>query len=485
MPKAREKAEFGDFQTPEELALRACELLLTEERPAVVLEPTCGRGNFLLSASKVFGDARQILGFEINPEYVEEARQRLSADVRARIEIGNFFELDWKARLAPLETPILIIGNPPWVTNAELGSLGSANRPERTNFLGFSGFDALTGKSNFDVSEWMLIKLADALNGKRGQLAMLVKTAVARKLCHYVWSRAYQVQRTALFSINAMRWFDASVDACFLVMDFAAGAASVVAEIYPELSWDAQCKRIGFRAGEVVADLDCYERTRHLSGQKPASPWRSGLKHDCSSVMEFRMESGALVNGLGEKVDLESDYVFPLMKTSDVARGGWKEPRFVLVTQRKVGEDTSPIAKLAPKTWRYLEAHSPLLDKRGSSIYRGKAKFSIFGIGDYSFTPWKIAISGLYKRLSFCAVGPIDGKPVMVDDASYFLPASTEDEARELCALLNSRDAKDFFSAHIFWDSKRPITAGLLNRLNIGAFQSREVEAMPFGLVST
>ena len=107
------------------------------------------------------------------------------------------------------------------------------------------------------------------------------------------------------------------------------------------------------------------------------------------------------------------------------------------------------------------------MNKRASSIYRKRPAFSIFGVGDYSFAPWKVAISGFYKRLKFLVVGPFRGKPVVLDDTSYFLPCQTNGEALYLASLLNSSAARSFYSAFVFWDSKRPITAELLRRLDL------------------
>src|SRR5262249_51200734 len=135
--------------------------------------------------------------------------------------------------------------------------------------------------------------------------------------------------------------------------------------------------------------------------------------------------------------------------------------------QRTVGEDTATLEKSAPKAWRYLCHHAERLDNRGSSIYAGRPRFSVFGVGDYSFTPWKVAISGLYKQLGFRVIGPLANQPVVFDDAVYFLACETEEDARYLAALLNSPPAQNFLAAIIFWDAKRPITADLLRRLNL------------------
>ncbi len=163
-----------------------------------------------------------------------------------------------------------------------------------------------------------------------------------------------------------------------------------------------------------------------------------------------------------------------MLKSSEVAKGCSScNRRVMLVTQRRVGDDTRSIERQAPKTWAYLESHRDRLQKRASTIYRGRPEFSIFGVGDYSFAPWKVVISGFYKSLRFFAVGPVSGKPVVLDDTSYFLPCRSEKEAELLAALLNSPQAQAFYSAFVFWDGKRPITADLLPPPRSGTARAR------------
>jgi hypothetical protein len=164
------------------------------------------------------------------------------------------------------------------------------------------------------------------------------------------------------------------------------------------------------------------------------------------------------------------EYVYPMLKSSDVGNDQIRYGRkYMLVTQKCVGEDTFPIQRTAPETWRYLEAHDELLEKRASSIYRNRPKYSIFGVGDYSFSGWKIAISGFYKKLSFKIIEPYQGKVVVLDDTTYFLPCWSENEARFVSELLNSRSAQEFFKSMIFWADKRPITIEILKRLDMRA----------------
>jgi hypothetical protein len=219
----------------------------------------------------------------------------------------------------------------------------------------------------------------------------------------------------------------------------------------------------------LVFDIVTYRNLKHLEGLCPYQ-WRSGVKHDCASVMELsRAEHGALRNKLGEEVSIERDFLFPLLKCSDLANRRTEPERFVIVTQRKVGEDTKSIETQAPRTWRYLNAHRKAFEARKSSIYSSGIPFAIFGIGDYSFAPWKVGISGLHRAPHFALVAPADGKPVLFDDTCYFLPFDDEGEARITAEILNSRECLEFLACLSFTDSKRPITAELLQRLNIRA----------------
>lgn len=154
-----------------------------------------------------------------------------------------------------------------------------------------------------------------------------------------------------------------------------------------------------------------------------------------------------------------------MLKSSELVNG--KQPtRWMLVTQKNVGENTAAIKDKAPKTWKYLSDHKEYFSKRGSSIYKNKPQFSIFGVGDYSFSPWKVAISALYKKLDFTIVGSWEGKPIVLDDTQNFLPCRSYENAKRIVEILNSKMSKEFYKSFIFWDEKRPITINLLKYLD-------------------
>ena len=468
--KDKNVKEFGDFQTPRELAFEIC-LLLSKlnVQPQSIVEPTCGLGSFIQAAQKIFYSS-EIFGFDVSPKYVDFAQNKFDGDEKVLISQADFFETDWKKIFNKLPKPILILGNPPWVTNSQLSVLESENAPRKENFQNFSGLDAMTGKSNFDISEWMLIRLLESLDKQNAHLAMLCKTSVARKALKYAWKNKIHLTKSAIYQIETEKYFNASVDACLLFVEFSESVQNTTGKIFQSLDAENSSQEIGFRNNELVSSMDLYEKWKHLNGNSQIK-WRSGIKHDCSKVMEFTREEGKFKNGFGKIVELEDEFMYPMLKSSDIANGNLEPRRWMLVTQKKANDDTAKISETAPNIWSYLNSNAEFLDKRKSSIYKKRARFAVFGIGDYSFSPWKIAISGFYKKLEFNVVGSYENKPIVLDDTCYFISCGVENEARKICDLLNSTIGREFFEGYVFWDAKRPITVEILQKLNIAKLE--------------
>jgi hypothetical protein len=347
---------YGDFQTPLELAKRVCEKLNElGVSPEIIIEPTCGVGAFIEASAINFPSTKRIIGVEVNQMYLEELgsrKKQFNQNERISLLQGDFFELEWKKILKD-EGPLLVIGNFPWITNSQQGAIGGENLPTKINFQNRNGFDAMTGKSNFDISEWMLIQTSNWLRNRHGYLAMLVKTSVARKFLNHLYTEKIHLSRSAIYGIDAKKHFNVSVDACLLFCEFDAQSNNYDYDVYESLE-SLKGQKVGHRHGITVRDLDTFDRLNKYYGNSKAK-WRSGIKHDCSSVMEFQKVGDGYVNGLGEVVENEATYLYPLLKGSDVANNRIeKTNRYTLVTQKVVGEPTEPNKKQAPKTRAYL-----------------------------------------------------------------------------------------------------------------------------------
>jgi len=165
--------------------------------------------------------------------------------------VQDFFDHAWEVELAGIRGSILVLGNLPWVTNATVSSMNGSNLPTKENFQGFRGIEARTGKSNFDISEWMLIRLVKALRGRSAAIAMLCKTGTAQKLLRFVWQNDGRIAAASLYRIDAKKHFGASVDACLLLAT-TGEAGPAEAKVFDNLS----AKRASTTAEHGVAEQD-------------------------------------------------------------------------------------------------------------------------------------------------------------------------------------------------------------------------------------
>lgn len=459
--------EFGDFQTPELLARRCLETLSIGSK-ARFLEPTCGTGTFLKVASQLPNVDSERIGLEINPFYAEEAKQWGDIFVENIFTSSLDKDVSWKS-----EDPLYVIGNPPWVTSAELRRMDSGNLPPKENFKKSKGLDALLGSSNFDVCEYIILKILKELSGQRFTLGMLCKTQVARNILQVAKSLGLSLSGSEIYPIDSKKWFKASVDACwFIVAVDPAFASNYSASVFSDLFDEelSPVKHIGFVNDLFVSDIEEYDASAVLDGTSPFV-WRSGLKHDASAVFELKA-SPEPISRSGISPNIEDGYIFPLLKSTDIYRSRLELRNWVVVPQKVFGAETRQLEHIAPNLWNYLVAHAEALDGRKSSIYRNRPRFSVFGHGDYTYAPYKVAISGLHKSVNFQLVKPINGFPVVLDDTCYFLPFINGTEAAVVTAMLCSEEVLGLIDSLVFWDSKRPITKKLLSRIDISKLPS-------------
>lgn len=476
MAKTKGKIEFGDFQTPLALALEVVSILEIDSFETII-EPTCGLGSFLCACETMRKTHINMFGWEINPSYVKIANrelQKISSCGDTSVKQQDFFEIDWNNIKEPLQMPILFIGNPPWVTNSELGKLLSKNLPKKYNFKGLNGLDAMTGKSNFDISEWMLIKIAEFISKSNSAMAFLIKTSVVRKLFTYILKKNLSVGNFFIKEIDAKKHFNVNVDAClFFAQGLLDNRNEKILQIFSSLHSEKSYKEMGVLNDKLVSDIHSYKTLMDIDS-KCEFDWRSGVKHDCSKVMEFIKKGNDFENGFKKTYSLPNDFLYPMYKSSTISKSILPPPtKYMMITQKRIGEETKFIKKISPLTWEYLETYADKLAIRKSSIYKNSPRFSIFGVGDYTFKPWKVAISGLYKNIKFSLIEPYNDVPVVLDDTCYMLGFDKKNQAVFVYEILTSDIAKKFINSLVFKDSKRPITVALLNRINIEAIAKK------------
>ena len=321
------KKIYGDYQTPFKFALKVCKFLKEQKKlkPATILEPTCGIGNFL-KASLIF-DTEKYYGIEINPVYCKICAENLSND-KVRIINENFFEYQ-----LPKAENVLIIGNPPWINNSELSKLNSNNLPSKTNFKNLRGIDALTGASNFDICEYIIESLINFYRNTNAVIAMLCKISVAKNIFQDIVRVNVPFKSCEIFTFDANKIFEISADACLLYLELTdENIFPATCAVYDFDAPHTLKKILGYRNGKFYNDISIS--TCDFDG-KCFFEWRQGIKHDCAKIMELTFKDGFFKNGENKIVDVEEDFIFPLVKSSNIKNPIIKSfSKYVIVTQK-------------------------------------------------------------------------------------------------------------------------------------------------------
>ncbi len=471
-----DRRAYGDFQTNENLAANIVQHLCNKgTSPELIIEPTCGKGRFIIAALQHFKAIKKIVGIEIYYPYVWETKFEIldlflkdKPISKPEIEIihEDIFNFDLES-LAEKNKNLntLVIGNPPWVTNSELGTLNAKNLPQKSNFKSHKGIDAITGKGNFDIGEYISLQILNNFDKCKGEFAFLVKSSVVKNILYQQWKSKYCIGNIRKLNIDAKKEFNVSVDACLFIANLNSAPEYTCKEV--DFYSREKITEFGWHKDKFVHSITDYNKAESLDGKSPFV-WRQGMKHDCSKIMELDRFNGHFINGFKQEVSPEKKLLFGLLKSSDLKNEVINSYRkTTIVTQKKVGQDTSYIKREYPKTYNYLNNNRAYFDRRKSSIYRGKPPFSIFGIGDYSFAKYKVAISGMYKRTTFSLVLPENDKPLMLDDTCYFIGFDNIELARVAQEILNSDIVQAFLKAIVFPDAKRSITKDILMRIDL------------------
>ena len=311
----------------------------------------------------------------------------------------------------------------------------------------------------------MINKIIEIQNKTDNVIAMLYKTSVARNIFKEIKRRNIYFSEFEVLEFDSSKIFGISASACLLYIKLSKKYTSL--NSYKVYDFDNDLKEIttvSFIEGNLCnnSNDNDFDFNGHCEFE-----WRQGVKHDCSKIMELNFENGRYINGYNNEVNIEDILVFPLIKSSM-----FKTPvlnsfkKYVIVTQHKIKEDTAYLSKLAPKAWKYLNDNKELFENRKSSIYKRAPKFSMFGIGDYSYSQFKVGVSGFYKKPMFSILYSYDEKPVMTDDTSYFICFKDYESAYVAMLILNSGKVQNFLRSIAFLDSKRPYTKKVLERFS-------------------
>lgn len=394
--------------------------------PDIIIEPIFKTDNFLKSANKIFPNATFFR--KNNNQQHSDKTYTSTFEFKMNDENRNL-ELDTLDK----EKSYLIIENCTQIKNVE----------------------------SFKFSDKIIEKIK-MIKNNNATLTLLCTNIFSRDI--FIDLIKNNVPYSFINQLNFNFSIDKNNDICLLIIQFGGKALiNKICEVSEISNPSKVIRKFGFVKNLFYLDIDNITK---IDGKCPVE-WKNGIKHDCSKIMELTQENKQLFNKNNEKVFIENTLLYPFLKGSQL-----KEPiinktsKYTIVTQEKIKQDTNSMKNYAPKTWQYLQEHEEYFEKRKSAIYKNTPKFSIFGIGKYSFKKFKVAIYGFNKKPIFSLV--YHEKPVMLDDTCYYLPFDDYDEAYLTMLILNSSLVRKFLKNIVFLDSKRPFSKKILKRLDIG-----------------
>ena len=94
-----------------------------------------------------------------------------------------------------------------------------------------------------------------------------------------------------------------------------------------------------------------------------------------------------------------------------------------------------------PRAYAYLKRFEKMLRERAAykRYFDDKDAFwTMFNIGEYTFTRWKVAWGRVANEVSAAAVGPQSDRIIVSENTCNFIPVDSEAEAHYVTAVMNS-----------------------------------------------
>lgn len=146
---------------------------------------------------------------------------------------------------------------------------------------------------------------------------------------------------------------------------------------------------------------------------------------------------------------IESALLYPLARWKSVSKGVLDlDETVILVVQdpaSRTGLSRELMEERYPLTLDYLLQFEDLLSSRAAQKrFQSRGEFySMYNVGQYTFSEWKCVWRRMDSRIRAAAVGPrsvagLPRRPVFPQETCVFIPAQNEQEACYLSAIMNS-----------------------------------------------
>lgn len=437
-----------------------------------VLEPTCGDGAILDALVEAAVDAGlepgralgRIWGVDREARLVEAARHRLQARwgvpmPRGRLVVSDI--LQW----SPARRFDCVVGNPPWVTYADLPEhyKPAARRAFVELGLVADRRSVLLGASRADLATAVVHRVLTGLLARDGSATFLLPLSVfandgANNRFRSLVAQA-NVALTELHDLSACDVFAGRAHTRCGVASFREGRETTWPVRLFRHSRDACEESSLVRVGELDSPL--IESSAAMLPRvvvPPGSVPRQGVNTCGANAVYFverlreRGDDVEIRDGTGRLHTVPRRFVYPVATPVEFVGARVPARWVVLPYEASTGRPLGTLDGTGLE--RFFAAHRERLVARKGRMLRSAIEagrwWSMLGVGTYCFGPWKVMWEA-YGRGHFNprAFGMHDGQPWQANQAlQAFLPVDDEVTASTIVRRLSDPSIEQWLRAH-------------------------------------
>lgn len=395
----------------------------------------------------------------------------------------------------------IVVGNPPWV-NWEY--LPPEYRNKHALLWPELGLFALKGTdrafSKEDVSALFLASAIDRYLDDGGSLSFVVPQSLVKSSLNHRAFRRFSLRG------GAVRFEITEVDDMVAVRPFE-GVANRTIVMYARRGTKTQFP-VPYHRWTRTADGKFDANTSPVSEElavpsnpeDPTSHWSTGTRETISALERvggksfYRARTGLFTGGANAvyqlelksfgtetatftniterakravpqvEATLESTFVYPFLRGRDLEQWRYRSEIFTLLPHtadtRMTPVSEESLEKLAPRTLEYFRQFREVLGERaGFTEWEKKVLevgfYACQRIGEYTFSPWKVAWRYIAAKFTCAVVGPYDlegpffGKPIIPNEKLMTIACKSAAEAYYLCGVLSSSCAVSFIHSRM------------------------------------
>jgi len=575
LPKELRHA-LGEYYTPDWMAeITLDNALGFSETPcssAVILDPTCGSGTFLIKCIKrkrneccsMTEIVKSVIGFDINPlavltaktNYIFSLADLFQPESNIKIPIYNvdiinygeiketMAEVDLINTLSPVDDirnqikndrslsagiqPVdIIVGNPPWVNweyMPEKYRVSSQHKWIDYKLFNASGRDLSFSKE--DISVLITYVVLDRLLKNNGILAFVIRQGVFKSAQNGVGFRRFYIRDDCpvkvlrVDDLSKIKAFDNATNSTaiffaqkglptvfpvsYFLWNKERGAAKSFNSYSPsnavlrQVRIEEQCAKPAVEDNPtslwLTAAPDQMEsltgalgtnnyraRTGVFTGGANAVYWLDVLSSDGETVQVTNIIERAKRKVEKVTATLEKQFVYPMIKGSDVQKWRVKYDTYILcphtATSKMWPVPHEEMERSTPLTYSYLSRFKEdLMARNGFAGWEKEIQqqefHAILRIGDYTFSKYKVVWKYIATEFICAVISEVDDKYLgtkvcLPNEKIMYVSTESENEAFYLCGVLSSSLISNCVKGFM---NPTSISAHVLDKLNIPDF---------------